>query len=94
MTPFFSQPLSVIPKLGDQLEDFLDFRFFIGLVVTVQRIVDTRLDVMLKDVFLNFLEGTDDRSQLDKNIDTVAFIFNHLLNAPHLPFYAVQPCHL
>ena len=80
----------MIPKLGDQLEDLLDLGFLVGLVVAVQGVMDTGLDVMLKDVFLDFLERTYRRADLDKNINAVAFIIDHLLDASHLSFYAIE----
>ena len=84
----------MISKLGDQLEDLLDLSFLVGLVVTVQRVMDTGFKMMLKNVFLRFLESSNDGAELDKDIDAVAFVLDHLLDAPHLPFYTVETCQL
>jgi len=81
---------SVIPKLGDQLENFLDFRFLVGHVVTAQGVVDAGLDVVLENVFLDFLEGADDGAELDEDVNAVAFLVDHLFYAPHLSLYAVE----
>jgi hypothetical protein len=76
--------------LGDQFEDLLDFGFLVRLVVIVQRVMDTGLDMMLENVFLDFLESTHDRAKLDKDINTVTLILDHLLDTPHLSFYAIE----
>jgi hypothetical protein len=79
----------MIPKLGDQLEDLLDLRFYIRFILAVQGVMDTGFNMMLENIFLHFMKGTNNGAKLDKDIDAVALVLDHLLDAPHLPFYAV-----
>ena len=51
--------------------------------------MDTGFNMMLENIFLHFLKSTNNGAKLDKDIDAVALFLDHLLDDPHLPFYAV-----
>lgn len=50
--------------------------------------------MMLENVFLHLLKGANGGAELDEDINAVAFVLDHFLDAPNLAFYAVKTCQL
>lgn len=81
---------TLLPIAIEEFNQFIEFLFLLRLIAALDRIDNTMIRVVFEDLTFNFVERSLDRTDLRQNIDTIALIFDHTRNAPHLPLDARQ----
>jgi hypothetical protein len=80
---------SNLPRIArQQVGEFGEFLALIGDIACLDRIGHAMIDVILENLFFDFLERRLDRLQLVEHVDTIAVFFQHARNAAHLPLDA------
>jgi hypothetical protein len=75
---------SVAAEFRQDVDDLFNLLFSVAARLLGQRFKDARSQMTVEDSLLDRPDCADDRSQLDKDIDTIPALFDHPLDAPDL----------